>query len=60
MVTLVEQVNALPQEVCVLTQEALELLEPTTSRLGVKLRRSRRLGAPEDARNSLMGYLDQF
>jgi hypothetical protein len=58
--TLVEQAHALPQEVCVLTQEAIELLEPITSRLGVKLRRSRRLGALEDARNSLMGYLDQF
>jgi hypothetical protein len=58
--TLVEQTEALPQEVCVLTQETLELLEPTTSRLGVKLRRSRRLGALEEARNSLMGYLNQF
>jgi hypothetical protein len=58
--TLVEQANALPQEICVLTQEALALLEPSTSRLGVKLRRSRRLGALQDARTSLMGYLDQY
>jgi hypothetical protein len=58
--TLVEQARALPQEVCVLTQEALDLLEPITSRLGVKLRRSRRLGALEDARNSFMSYLDQY
>jgi hypothetical protein len=58
--TLVEQAAALPQEVCVVTQEVYELLEPITGRLGVKLRRSRRLGALEDARNSLMGFLDQF
>jgi hypothetical protein len=58
--TLVEQLSALPQEVCVVSPEALELLEPVTSRLGVKLRRSRRLGALEEARSSLLGYLDQF
>ena len=58
--TLVEQAATLPQEVCVVSQEARELLEPITSRLGVKLRRSQRLGALEAARDSLMDFLDQY
>jgi hypothetical protein len=55
---LIEQARFLPREVCVLKQEALALLEPITQRLGVKLRRSRRLGALEEARDSLMSFFD--
>ena len=55
-----EQGGFIPQEVCVLKQEALDLLDPIAQRLGVKLRRSRRLGALEEARNSFMGFMDQL
>jgi Domain of unknown function (DUF6930) len=58
--TLIEQGRFIPQEVCVLKQEAVELLEPIAQRLGIKLRRSRRLGALEEARNSFMGFMDQM
>jgi hypothetical protein len=58
--SLIEQAHFIPQEVCVLKQEALELLDPIAQRLGVKLRRSRRLGALEEARTSFMGFMGQM
>lgn len=53
---LIEQAQFKPKEVAALKQEALDLLEPIASRLKIKLRRSRRLGALEAAQNSLMGF----
>ncbi len=58
--SLIEQARFIPQEVCVLKQEAMELLEPIAQQLGVKLRHSRRLGALEEARNSFMGFMSQL
>jgi hypothetical protein len=57
---LIEQANLMPNEVCVLQQEAFDLLDPIAKRLGIKLRRARRLDALEDARASLMSYFGQF
>jgi hypothetical protein len=56
---LVEQAQFMPKEICVLQQEAFDLLEPITQRLAIKLRRARRLDALESARQSLMGYFGQ-
>jgi hypothetical protein len=50
----------MPQEVHVGTQDAFELLEPVTKRLGIKLRRTKRLEMLEEARESLMGFMDRF
>jgi hypothetical protein len=58
--SLIEQARFLPQEVRVLKQEALALLEPISQRLGIKVRRSRKLGALEEARSSLMGFFQRF
>jgi hypothetical protein len=57
---LVEQARFMPQEICVLQPEAIELLEPITQRLAIKLRRARRLEALEDARASLTSYFGQL
>lgn len=58
--SLLEQAHVIPQEVCILKQEALELLDPIAQQLGIKLRRSRRLGALEEARTSFMGFMRQM
>jgi len=54
--SLIEQIRQIPQEIHVSQQDAYDLLEPITSRLGVRLERDRRLSALEDARDSFMSY----
>ncbi|HEX9370974.1 MAG TPA: hypothetical protein VF897_08210 [Roseiflexaceae bacterium] len=54
--TLIEQMRQMPQEVHVAQKEAYDLLDPITSKLGVKLKRDRRLSALEEARASFMSY----
>jgi hypothetical protein len=58
--SLIEQAQFMPQEVHVGTQDAFELLEPVTKRLGIKLRRTKRLEMLEEARESLMGFMDRL
>jgi hypothetical protein len=60
LLALIEQAHFMPQEIVVLQQEALELLDPIAKRLGIKLRRARRLDALEEVRASMMDYFGQF
>ena len=53
----VEDNKFLPQEVLVKRKEAFELLEPVTSRLGIKLRNVKRLTALEKAKASMFKFL---
>jgi len=52
----VENFKSLPQEILVKKEETLKLLEPVTSRLGIRLRRVKRLIALEEARTSMSKF----
>ncbi len=54
---LIEAARFLPAEICVGNKEAVDILEPATSRLGIKLSQSKKLRAIEAARKSMLGFL---
>ena len=56
---LVEKVNILPAEIWLQNEEPMKLLEPITSRLGIKLTRVNRLPALEKVRNSLFSFFSE-
>ncbi len=53
---LVENIESLPQEILVKREETFKLLEPLTSKLGIKLRRIKRLMALEKAQNTFLSF----
>lgn len=60
LLTLIEQTQVAPEEVQVLYPDPAALLEPVTDALGIRLRQVRKLPALEEARESLMSYLERF
>ncbi len=56
---LVENTKSLPHEILVKRKEAFKLLQPITSRLGIKLTNVKRLVALEDAQTSMFKFLTE-
>lgn len=52
----IENIKSLPQEILVKKEETFKLLEPIASRLGIKLRRVRRLIALEEAQTGMFEF----
>ena len=53
---LAENIESLPQEILVKREETFNLLKPITSKLGIKLRRIKRLIALEQAQNEFLSF----
>jgi len=56
---LIENTKSLPQEILVKRKEAFKLLQPITSRLGIKLTNVRKLVALEEAQTSMFKFLTE-
>jgi len=56
---LVEDIKSLPQEILVKRKETFKLLQPITSRLGIKLINVKRLMALEEAQASMFKFLTE-
>ena len=57
---LIEQMRFMPKELYVKRPEALALLEPIAAQLGIKLKSARSLPMLDEARNSMLSYLQRF
>jgi hypothetical protein len=56
MLSAIEEISLLPQEIWVKRDEVFQLFEPLTSRLGLKMKRVKRLKEVELARRSMESY----
>lgn len=56
MLSAIEKINLLPQEIWVKRDEGFQLFEPLVSRLGLKMKRVKRLKELEHARRSMESY----
>jgi hypothetical protein len=57
MLSAIEEISLLPQEIWVKRDEVYQLFEPLASRLGLKMKRVKRLKELEHAQRSMQSFL---
>jgi hypothetical protein len=58
MLSAIEEISLLPQEIWVKRDEVYQLFEPLVSRLGLKMKRVKSLKELEHAQRSMESFLD--